>query len=233
MLLAAHSTIVQVKNESSLLGPILVAVGAVAAAILTVITANWRQSKQLKQDRELQRAQLERDRELRQEELAHDREMRYRERVQLVVDETVAQQGKFREAFTEYVRAIEQAERDLPEGSKLPLDRATELIKQSTALTVQLTASFQQTMRLTLRLGQHRLVDLHGKISERTKEAVPDEDWDGRAVRTQEQRREFEDAKEAVELAHTAFLVGTLMWNFSLIAKTPGKLADAVSHAEA
>jgi C4-dicarboxylate-specific signal transduction histidine kinase len=76
---------VQVANESSLLGPILVATGAVLAAGLTVFTANWRQAKQLRHDRELHRQQLDHDPELRHADLMYDRQMRHRARSQEVL----------------------------------------------------------------------------------------------------------------------------------------------------
>lgn len=70
-----------------MIGPALIAVTAIAAAVIAAKTANRRQGAQLKHSRELQADQLAHDRELQKAQLAYDRRQRGREHTRVSVDD--------------------------------------------------------------------------------------------------------------------------------------------------
>jgi hypothetical protein len=150
---------VDVSHEgASLVGPILVAVGAIIAsgltAALTVLFANRRHREQLKADRDLhldqlradrvlQKDQLEHDRGLQlqqleanekrlERQLAYDREIRFREAVQGFLDEVLERERSLRYFLDEYVYAVDRAEDrrlQIESDSDLSGDAKTERIK--------------------------------------------------------------------------------------------------------
>jgi hypothetical protein len=215
---------VQVANESSLLGPILVATGAVLAAVLTVFTANWRQAKQLRHDRELHKKQLDHDRELRQADLMYDRQMRHRARVQEVLDEALVQQARYWDAYRALEQALESAEGDLAPDEPISTDGATAVIEALDRIWDETAAAHDQSIRLVVRLGVATLVEAHTAIPSRTAEAVKSRNY--KVVRTDEEKQAFIEASEKVEDAHVAFQVAVLGWNAVLAQTRQSKAAE-------
>ncbi len=89
-----------------LVGPFLLAVTAILAAIIAAKTANKRQGEQLAHDRGLQADRLLHDRKLQASQLAYDREQRNREHVRDRIDSAVLMVDQAVRAYTEFQREI-------------------------------------------------------------------------------------------------------------------------------
>jgi hypothetical protein len=151
-----------------LIGPAIVAVTAVAAAVIAARTANHRQEAQLANDRELQADQL-----------AYDREQRNRQHVRDTVDESVRGVDSALRALLEYEGRIVlgDAQRTMRRktvttaGVVSPLARSAaqalgremaEIRTASDAVSVAAADLISENLRLSLRLGKdHEIVRAH------------------------------------------------------------------------
>ncbi len=165
-----------------LVGPFVIALGALGGAWLTVRTADKRHKKQLEHDQELQQQRLEHDRQLRALELEHDRTLRYREHVYRVLDDVIERtQGlvnsinQWDHQFTtaeadrsEFERREGEAETQADEESarKSRLDRDLNLLYERADLYSSISEGWGDNIRLRLRLGQHDVVALHEQLLE-------------------------------------------------------------------
>ncbi len=153
-----------------LIGPFLLAVTAILAAVIAAKTANKRQGEQLLHDRNLQADRLAHDRKLQAGQLAYDREQHNREHVRDRIDSAVLMVDQAVRTYTEYQREIRhvaalrstlQAVADNPSAKAEEYEEADSLLQdqigdlrdvkiRAQTLSAELVS---EGVRLSLRLG--------------------------------------------------------------------------------
>jgi hypothetical protein len=158
------------------IGPLLIAGAAAFAAGLAARTANKRQAQQLAHDREQQRRQLDHDRQRQLEALSHDREVRDLEHLRQLVDAAFESVLELSGAVADLEIALEDEGRNVAlqtikdaSGSSMAEDEARELVSRSRSDIIKrqiralerLAEAQTFGVRLTLRLGEHEIVQAH------------------------------------------------------------------------
>ena len=150
-----------------LVGPVLLAATAIAAAWIAARTANHRQQEQLDHDRKLQK-----------EQLAYDREQRNREHVRDAIDEAVKGADEATRAMAEFSTPVKLGEEQRqinrataaayhgPDGPDSPGSKVVKELKELSELSTAVhDASLElasHSLRLSIRLGaEHPVVMTH------------------------------------------------------------------------
>lgn len=212
-----------VRESASLAGPIFIGLGALAAAVITALTANWRHQKQLTHDRELHTKQLEQDRGLRREEFEHDRRMRQRENIRVVLDDVLADERVLRRAANDFFDELDEVEAKRinleEEGASfegVELDRLYEpVLKFRIELHKYLAEAHYDSVKLRVRMGNDPLVDAHESIANTIEKRLDGAEGEGWPVRTADQRETDRRNEELVDDAQTQFLVACANWHTS------------------
>jgi hypothetical protein len=212
-----------VQEGASLIGPILIGLGAVAAAVLTALTANWRHRKQLAHDRELQKKQLEHDRVLRREELEHDREMRKRENARVVLDEVLSNERALRHAANDFFDAVDKAEveqlRLQKEGADQDSNKLERLHRETLECRMKLhellADAHYDTVKLLVRMGGHSVVELYEAIADTISERVDALETGERTLRTSQEKEADRQAAKRINDAQVEFLAACVGWHTS------------------
>lgn len=225
-----------VHEGSSLSGPIFIALGALAAAILTAVTANIRHRRQLSHDRDLQvkqlehhrdlhRQELEHDRDLHREQLQHDRSMRRRENARRILDEVIVNERTLRNTADDFFTAVESSERERSEidsgvgnldatQSRVSAIEAKVLDKRA-ELHSQLADAYADSVKLRIRFGDDDLVEMYGAIADRIRERVDALGSDNSSPRTEDQKARDGELEEQISDAQSAFLAACSAWHTS------------------
>jgi hypothetical protein len=235
-----------VREGASLVAPILIGLGALAAAILTAITANRRLRRQLahdrelhsdlmKTDRELREKQLEHDRELREKQLEHDREihqgrldhermLRYREHVQQLLDSLLGEVQDLTLDLHQYAASVLETPLGEPsdgqeKGSSKQRDLG--LLEESTSIYRSVIKLRTSALQLGLRLGQHAeifttLTALSTAIGKRLKNLGADHEADWAAKKSKDQM-----LGEDVDAREQAFFLACAAWYFHPVTEQP------------
>lgn len=130
-------------------GPVLVLLGAIAAAVIAAKTAGRRQERQLANDQLALR-----------EQLAHDRKLRYEAHVRDVLDRVVEDVDKALNAHVAFKRATLALERARREEEDVA-GRFENWKKRRSESIKALEEVLSDSARLRLRLGDHPVVAAH------------------------------------------------------------------------
>lgn len=207
--------VIVVRESASLLGPILIASGALLAAILTVLTANWRHRKQLEHDQEVQRALLRQDREL-----------RYREHVQQVLDTAMDQAAQAVLTIADGARTTEAIEADPARrrGQGLKLEK-THMAASRDSFRA-LTEARSTLLRLLLRFGGEsdvtETLDALLRALKRRVDAFVEAE---QRMRTEEEKAADRRLAEEIHASQAAFHRACAKWHAELIAH-PSSVAE-------
>jgi hypothetical protein len=164
---------IDLSGNHDLIGPGMIAITAILAAIIAARTANRRQAAQLQHDRELQS-------ELQSERLAYDREQRDRQHIRDTIDEALRGVDAAIRTLAEYEAKIvvgddqrSERRRALNGEDKASPMQLTEAVKKLQEETADIHTSSQATydaaidltsmnLRLGVRLGKdHPIVKSH------------------------------------------------------------------------
>jgi hypothetical protein len=219
-----------VHENTSLVGPVLVAVGAIVAsgltAFLTVLFANRRLLAQLEGERELQRDQLDHARSLHQEQLdasrerfeaqlKSDREIKFREARRAFLDGVLERERAGKLALDSFLRAVETAESTPPDTDELTesSDQPAELLAKEAKAIDAFSGLFGDSVLLTVRLGFGALADSHEKVVKAIQIAQRSISLEEPlAARTHQHREATARAKEKADDLHTEFLLACQKW---------------------
>jgi hypothetical protein len=215
-----------------LVGPFVIALGALAGAWLTVRTADRRHRAQLEHDQDLQQRRLEHDRKLRRLELEHDRTLRYREHVYGILDDVIERTQELvssvnmwdhRITTTESDRSeFELREREAPTDvdrenvRRKRVERDFELLRERAELYTSLANGWGDNIRLSLRLGKHHdLAKLHEGLLEalKSRAEVVSTDVPPLVNRTTEQIKADEQRMDQISDAQASFLEACEAWH--------------------
>jgi hypothetical protein len=226
-----------------LVGPFVIALGALGGAWLTIRTADKRHREQLEHDQQLQQQRLEHDRQLRSAELEHDRTLRYREQVYRVLDDVIERTQDLVTTFNRWDDKIIHAEADRSEferreretesqasreaARKSRLDSDVDLLYERAELYRSLASGWADNIRLRLRLGSHQVVVSHHELLEALEARLEAVDQDVPPVRNRNMEQVEADEQLMAQIGRhqSLFLKACEEWHLDSVG-APGS-ADA------
>jgi hypothetical protein len=211
------------------IGPVLIAATAIAAAWIAARTANHRQQEQLDHDRKLQKGQL-----------AYDREQRNRQYGRDAIDEAVKGADEATRAMAEFSTPVRLGEEQRqinrataaaykgPDGPGSPRSKIVKELKDlkelSTAVHDASLELASQNLRLSIRLGaEHPVVMTHNafRLAFRRRHNILDKVALGSI--TENERSKLDETDEFASSALEGFFAGCRVWLTDQEHEQPGE----------